>query len=154
MMNYPINSRLSLSLQHSLVLLLGLAAVIAGIIGVHILNVSYLAPDMSAVDRTTSVMAVSGHDVGAAAQGAVAPEVTAPEPLQAAGWANLCESGHTLMGAVCVLMTIVAGVVLLFIPQQLRLESRRGLRAPPQPAMLVPSGLYSPSLVQLSINRT
>ncbi|NMR32392.1 hypothetical protein HGO92_22360 [Arthrobacter sp. SF27] len=153
-MNYPITPGLSRSLRHSLALLLGLAAVIAGVIGMHILNVSHHAPEMGAVDHATSVMAAPSHDVGSPAPGTVALEVTAAEPLQAAGCASACESGHSLMDAVCVLMTIVAGFVLLFVPQQLRIESRRGLRVPPQPVMLAASGLHPPSLVQLSISRT
>ncbi|SDQ03404.1 MULTISPECIES: DUF6153 family protein [Micrococcaceae] len=154
MMNYPIKSGLSLSLRNSLALLLGLAAVIAGIIGMHILNVSHHAPEMGAPDHATAVVAAPSHDIVVSAPGTVVLEVMADEPLLAAGCASPCESGPSLMAAVCVLMTIVAGFVLLFIPRQLRLESRHGLRAPPQPVMLAPSGLHPPSLVQLSISRT
>ena len=149
-MNHRIMSGLSLPIRHSLTLLLGLAAVITGILGMHILNISH-GPGTGSVDATVTATAAHTATHSPDAETAVPSHATPPD---SAGCAGPCGGEHDLMTAACVLMMVVASFALFFKPNRLRTESRHGLRAPPYPAPVSTSMLRPPSLVQLSISRT
>lgn len=155
-MSYGAAPRLSLHLRPTVALLLGVAAIIFGIIGMHILNVSHQASVPAAPGHSTSVSADTAHAAHhvPAADTAIPSADTANGILPAGGCNGPCAGGHHLMAAVCVLMTIVAGFVLLFVPNWLRLRSGDGLRAPPNAVGPGVPALRPPSLVQLSISRT
>lgn len=150
LMNHRIMSGLSLPIRHSLTLLLGLAAVITGILGMHILNISH-GPGSGSLDVTVTTAAAHTASHSSDAEAAVSSHATPPD---SAGCTGPCGGEHDLMAAACVLMMVVASFALFFKPNRLRTESRHGLRAPPHPVPWSTSMLRPPSLVQLSISRT
>ena len=155
-MSYGAAPRLGLHLRPTLALFLGLAAIIFGIIGMHILNVSHQASVPAASGHSTSAPAAPAHatqHAPTAEKGTPSTDTTAGM-LPADGCAGSCAGDHHLMAAVCVLMTIVAGFILLFVPKWLRTRNREGLRAPPRAVGPGAPALRPPSLVQLSISRT
>jgi hypothetical protein len=156
-MSYGAAPRLGLRLRPTLALFLGLAAIILGIIGMHILNFSHHASVPANSGHSTSAPAAPVHAThhAPAAEKAIPSADAAAGILPADGCAGgPCAGDHHLMAAVCLLMTIVAGFVLLFVPTWLRTRNRHGLRAPPQVLSLALPALRPPSLVQLSISRT
>ncbi len=155
-MSYGAAPRLGLHLRPTLALFLGLAAIIFGIIGMHVLNVSHQASVPATSGHSTSVTAAAAHATHHAPdadKGIPSADATAGI-LPADECAGPCAGDHHLMAAVCVLMTIVAGFVLLFVPTWLRTRNRNRLRAPPKAAGPGAPALRPPSLVQLSISRT
>ncbi|MCW2134057.1 DUF6153 family protein [Arthrobacter sp. VKM Ac-2550] len=156
-MSYGAAPRLGLHLRPTLALFLGLAAIIFGIIGMHILNVSHQASVPAMSGHSTSAPAAVAHATHHApdADTAIPSADAANDILPADGCAGgPCAGDHHLMAAVCVLMTIVAGFVLLFVPKWIRIRSGAGLRAPPKAVGPGVPALRPPSLVQLSISRT
>jgi hypothetical protein len=145
-----------LPLHRSLTLFLGLAAVIIGIIGMHILNVSHHTAGTGTVDHSVAAAAAPAHATHHApgSDSVAASSSPASQAPHAAACAGPCGGDHETMTAVCMLMIVAGGFVLLFIPGQLRYRSRHGLRAPPQVLSLALPALRPPSLVQLSISRT
>jgi hypothetical protein len=155
-MSYGAAPRLALHLRPTLALFLGLAAIIFGIIGMHILNVSHQASVPATSDHSTSAPATPAHATHHAPADKAMPSADTPTGmLSADGCAGgPCAGDHHLMAVVCVLMTIVAGFVLLFVPRWLRTRNWDGLRAPPKAVGPGAPALRPPSLVQLSISRT
>jgi hypothetical protein len=142
-----------LPLHRSLTLFLGLAAVIIGIIGMHILNVSHHTPGTGTPDHAAAAPAHATHHA-AGSDSVAASSSPASEAPHAAACAGPCGGDHDAMTAVCVLMIVAGGFALLFIPGQIWIRSRHGLRAPPHALSLALPALRLPSLVQLSISRT
>lgn len=156
-MSYGAPPRLGLHLRPTLALFLGLAAIIFGIIGMHILNVSHQASVPATSGHSTSAPAATAHAMHHAptAERGTPSTDAAAAMLPADGCAGgPCAGDHHLMAVVCVLMTIVAGFVLLFVPKWLRTRNANGLRAPPKSAGPGAPALRPPSLIQLSISRT
>ena len=156
-MSYGAAPRRGLHLRPTLALFLGLTAIIFGIIGMHILNFSHHASVPATSGHSTSAPSAPVHAThnAPAAEKAIPSADTTADMLPADGCAGgPCAGDHHLMAAVCVLMTIVAGFVLLFVPTWLRARNRHGLRAPPTATGPGAPALRPPSLVQLSISRT
>lgn len=134
--------------RRPVILMLGLAGIILGILGMHVLGASHQAPDTAGLSATSAHQAVS-HDHGPpvmATDGTVGGEAdsTCYGP---------CNGEHHLMAAMCVLMVIVLAV-LWFLPKRWFIIPGKGLRAPPvmpAPANRLP---WAPSLIELSISRT
>lgn len=133
------------------VLLLGLTAVIIGILGMHIWIGSHNqghrtpVPSIAAAPET-------GHHSGAAAAGAVMTETGGNAHMAAPGCAACGE--HEMTAGLCVLALLVVGAIALVKPGSGVLLSAASLRGPPRmtPARTAP--LQPPSLTQLSICRT
>lgn len=152
-MNHGSLPGLPVLLRRPLLLSLGLAAIILGILGMHTLNLSHFpGPDAATVTSAVQAAPHQGAGYVPALKHAAVPGTVADGDTHSAACAGPCGSGHGLMAALCMLM-IVGIVSLFFIPKQLRALSRHGLRAPPvfpSPHARVPR---TPSLVQLSISR-
>ncbi|QTG82744.1 DUF6153 family protein [Arthrobacter crystallopoietes] len=117
-MSYGAAPRLGLHLRPTPALFLGLAAIIFGIIGMHILNVSHHASVPATSGHFTSAPAASAHAMhhAPATDKAIPSADTAAGILPADGCAGgPCAGDQYLMAAICVLMTLVAGFVLLFV---------------------------------------
>jgi hypothetical protein len=142
-------------IRRPVLLSLALAAIILGILGMHTLSLSHLAPATAAPTQTVGAEEpAAGHASHAPRHHyAAAASPGAEGGMHPAACAGPCGSEHDVMAAVCVLM-ITGLVSLLFIPKQLRLKVRHGLRAPPRIAAAHPVFSRAPSLVQLSISRT
>ena len=143
-----------LPLRRSLTLFLGLVAVIIGIIGMHILNVSHHTPGTGTADHAVAAAPAHSTGHGPGVDSAAASSSPAAESLHAAACAGPCGGDHDTMTAVCMLMIVVGGFALIFVPRQLRIRGRDGLPAPPRGLSLALPALRPPSLVQLSISRT
>lgn len=143
--------RFPLPFRHSLTAVLGLAAVITGILGMHILNGALHGPGPGA--RTASVTSSAMPH-----QHAGPDEAIATAGLQAAaapaGCAGPCGGDHHMAAAGCILMVVTAGFSVLFLPGRLLPAGRHGRRGPPYTFAPAPPVRRPPSLVQLSISRT
>ncbi|MFD1211826.1 DUF6153 family protein [Arthrobacter sp. GCM10027362] len=142
-----------LPFRHPLAALLGLAAVIVGILGMHMLSGSHNSPRPDGQALTFAAAADHRHHhlgeqpAAAAADGSEAAS-------QAAGCAGPCGDGHALMDTICILMAVVAGFSVLFFARYLLLTGRHSRRGPPGSFVPARPVFRSPSLVQLCISRT
>lgn len=145
--------RFLLPFRHPLAAMLGLSAVIVGILGMHILYGSHNSPHPAG--QAATVMAAADplpHHPGGHPPAAAADRFDAA--AQAADCAGPCGDGHGLMGAACILMVVVAGFSALFLARRLLLTGRHSRRGPPPLPAPVRPVFRPPSLVQLSISRT
>lgn len=144
----------------TLMLMLGLAAIILGILGMHVLSVPHqiqpaAAPHVAMAPDTGSAAATSTHHADSQDPG-LAPALSAwagVDHMAAGVCTGPCGGEHHLMAAMCVLLVIIL-TTLWFIPKRWFLKARHGLRAPPTvpfPAIRLP---WTPSLIELSISRT
>jgi hypothetical protein len=152
MMNYGKTPRLSLPWRHPVAALLGLAAIILGILGMHIFNGNHHGPASTA--QPAAATAAADHTLQDHMQDSTAVLPTEPCTADAAGCTGPCGDGHDLMGAVCVLMVVVTALAAILVPQRFRWRNRHGLHGPPNPLALALPVLRPPSLVQLSVSRT
>lgn len=146
--------------RHPVALLLGLAAIILGILGMHILGVSHQMPAATphvamVPDTAGTAVASPRHATSQDHSPAVADALswTGADQIPADACAGPCGSEQHLMAAMCVLMVIILAT-LWFIPKLRFLKAFHGLRAPPAmpaPATRLP---WTPSLIELSISRT
>ncbi|NKX53625.1 DUF6153 family protein [Arthrobacter mobilis] len=151
-MNHGKTPRSSLPWLHPLATLLSLAAVIAGVLGMHILNGAHHspAPAAGAAAGATAAAHLPHHGQASAA----VPGAASRGAVDAAGCAGGCADVHGAMGAMCMLMVVVAGFAALFVPHRLPPARRYGRRGPPDAFASAQPVLRPPSLVQLSISRT
>lgn len=144
-----------LPLRRTLMLSLGIVAIILGILGMHTLNVSHYSPGTAAAAQASAGTAGPGQAIqqGTGATHAAIPDTGAGGGLDAPVCDDICGGGLHSMAAAC--MLVVVGLVSLFIvPRQLRVKARHGLRAPPPGVAPRTPDPRTPSLVQLSISRT
>ncbi|GLB69286.1 hypothetical protein [Arthrobacter mangrovi] len=158
--------------QHTLVLLLGLLAVMAGILAMHTLGVAHqAAPGHAAMasGQDASHEAGGSHESGShdshagtphatgslhTVQGAVdAAALTAGQDLHSATCSGPCGGEHTMQAA-CVFLVVLTGWLLAFLRQRHHGSGGHGLRAPPSSLTWIRAVPRPPSLIELSVSRT
>ncbi|MFT4470841.1 DUF6153 family protein [Arthrobacter sulfonylureivorans] len=131
-------------------LLLGLTAIIAGILGMHIWIGSH-NPGNAASAAAVAAAPETGHDHHPGTGTSVMTDQGAPGTavMSCAGCGD-----HEMAASMCMLALFMVGAAGLIKPASGVLFSAAGLRGPPGifPAHTAP--LQPPSLIQLSISRT
>lgn len=162
--------RRSAPFRHTLVLLLGLLAVMAGILGMHTLGVAHqAAPGHAAMasGQDTSQGGGDAHDSHAGhgtppiagslhtAKGAVdaAALTTGGQDRHSATCSGPCGGEHTMQTA-CVFLVVLTGWLLAFLRQRHHGGGGHGLRAPPSSLTWIRAVPRPPSLIELSVSRT
>ena len=143
-MQYARKPPLLLPLPAAGAVFLGLAAVIAGILGMHMLSASHHEP-------ATAVAAFPAHSADQSPHPANQSPHPGEQPASYGSDAGPCSQDHDSTHGVCTLMIFV--LILLLIPKVLSRRLRRSLalrRGRPGP-LPVPR---PPSLVRLCISRT
>lgn len=98
--------------RRPVILMLGLAGIILGILGMHVLGASHQAPDTAGLSAASAHQAVS-HDHGPAV---MATDGTVGGEADSTCYGP-CNGEHHLMAAMCVLIVIVLAV-LWFLPKR------------------------------------
>jgi hypothetical protein len=154
-------------------LLLGLLAVIAGVLGMHTLSVFHqAAPEHAAASghgpshnagaspgaggsRTapgTPHAGGSSHTIQGVTDSAAALTTAGPD-LHSATCAGPCGGEHT-MATACVFLVVLTGLLLAFLLRRLHESGSHGLRAPPPSPTWIRAIPRPPSLLELSVSRT
>lgn len=134
--------------RRPIVVFLGLAGIILGILAMHVMGVSHQGLDTAGHGAASAQLAVS-HDHS---------PTMMPAPGGADGHADgacsgPCNGEHHLMAVMCMLMVVVVSV-LWFLPKRWFIIPGRGLRAPPALRLPELRLQWTPSLIELSISRT
>ena len=170
--------------RHSLMLLVGMLAVIAGILGMHTLGISHQAAPAHA---TMASGQPASHDAGSSRgfhTGHIIPHAedsfhtarSAPHDAgsihTSQGVANSAATlttagpdlhsatcagpcgGEHTMEAACVFLVVPTGLLLAFLLGKHHESGTHGLRAPPPFPSWIPAIPRPPSLLELSVSRT
>lgn len=163
-------------MPHSLMLLLGLLAVMAGILGMHTLGIAHqAAPGHASMASMASDQAVShyaggSHESGSHDSHAGTPHATgslhtaqgtmdaaaltvAGQDLHSATCPGPCGGEHSMQSA-CVFLVVLTGWLLAFLLQRHHGSGSHGLRAPPPSPTWIRAAPRPPSLIELSVSRT
>jgi hypothetical protein len=170
--------------RRSLMLLVGLLAVIAGILGMHTLGISHqAAPGHAAMassqpashdagsshgshtghgtphaDGSFHIARSASHDAGNihTSQGVTnsAATLTTADPDLHSATCAGHCGGEHTMEAACVFLVVPTGLLLAFLLQRHHVSGTHGLRAPPPSPSWIRATPRPPSLLELSVSRT